>query len=78
MKKYQHYIDARGRSFTNSTQKQWQLLQILNNLEKTDPSEIERSCHDIRKQQTYWRTLIVVVSHFYALQNGFYSQKGYS
>ena len=33
-KKYQHYIDALGDVFTNSTQNQRQLLRPLNNLEK--------------------------------------------
>ena len=35
MKKYGHYIDARGEGFiSNSTQKQRQLLRPLNNLER--------------------------------------------
>ena len=41
------------RSLTNYTQKQRQLLRPLNNLKKTDPSEIERT-YNIRKQQTQY------------------------
>ena len=43
MKKYQHYNDAPGRSFTNSTQKQRQPLRPLNDL-----TEIART-YNIKK-----------------------------
>ena len=45
MKKYQHYNDARGEVLSIPHKKR-QLLRPLNNLEKTDPSEIENLLYE--------------------------------